>query len=134
MNAMFVEGLDKNLHINDPSQLNFGDELWHVGQGGVCDVQKPRFMGYFERIEDGKIFYCEHEVGELYSTSLKDHHILPNTYNNWYICKTEQDANDVYTYIKNEWDSNPAYDLARTAYEIRCNELDEMFNDIFSYR
>lgn len=131
---MFMPNVPKDLYISDPSQLTVGMTLWSVGQGGISTVQKPYETGIVIAInfttdvgftivpKEGWILMQSKGVytkNFLHGTSMLDHHILPQTYNNWYFCASLEAAEALYKFMKDEWNSNPSYEEAR-----RVRELD----------
>ncbi len=140
---MFIpDVITPDMHISDPSQLVPGMELWHVGQGGVCHVSEPHFQGTFVAVDKGR--NIGNEVidkegwilfnwpdGMLSDTSMLDCHILPQSYNNWYMCKSESDARAVFDALKAAWTANPLFEQERQAFDEQSRFWDDMFDDHF---
>lgn len=122
---MFIEGLDSNLYISDPSKLKVGMELWSVGQGGVSSVSKPYFQGIVVALNkktdckggiedrDNWILFKRPDSPHLSDTSMLDHHVVPQTYNNWYYCSSKNDADMVYQFMNGAWNNNSAFEQSR---------------------
>lgn len=125
---MHVEGLDSSLYISSPDQLTPGMELWEVGQGGVSRVCKPYFLGICVPGEEGRYAYKTPDRETVYTFSMLDKHILPQTYNNWYICSSEENAEKVYQFLKTAWETNPEYEEARLEFSHECDEMDRAFD------
>jgi len=124
---MFIPNVPA-VFISSPDQLVVGQELWSVGQGGITSIHKPRFLGKYVSqgfAERGEIGHYEEEPGfllylyggRLLSTSMLDQHILPQTYNNWYICTTQEDACTIYNHMKAVWDNDPAFEAQRNSFD-----------------
>lgn len=126
---MYIPNIPEELYISDPSQLVPGINLWSVGQGGVSKIQSPYFKGIVHSIDcsvdingnikphkDWIVFQSKSEYsGKImtHSTSMIDHHILPQTYNNWYMCDSLEKAEKIYILMQEEWNRNPEYESAR---------------------
>ena len=125
---MFIKNVP-NVFISDPSMLEIGMELWITGQGGMYKPQKPQYLGTVAVLDhilnsenkfvpDAGFFIIQKETRQTES-SYRDKHILPQEYNNWYVCKSEEDAQTIYEFIQNEWTREPAYEADRA----RFNQL-----------
>ena len=122
----FISDVPK-VYLSDPSEIEPGMQLWSVGQGGVSSVQTPYYKG--EVLAVGwRTGMCNVPikdadwallVGDSYMShvSYRDSHILLQQYNNWYLCDSQEKAQQVYDYIKTVWDSNPEYEARRKRYD-----------------
>lgn len=110
---MFIENVPVELYISDPSQLELGMRIWSVGQGGITSVNEPHDFGVITEVESSKtpnFFVHQHpRFNSGTEQSYRDHHIIPQTYNNWYICNDLDKANKLYEFLKTAWEANTGF-------------------------
>lgn len=140
---MFIQGVNPKLHISDPLQMVQGMDIWHVGQGGITNVSEPYFVGRLAGVDmhvspsnvpqeyPGFFMYQPPNWSHLSSSSMLDGHILPQTYNNWYYCSSEENARAIYDYMKGVWESDPAYEEQRQIdlHDSRWDFFDEYYDN-----
>lgn len=140
---MYIEGVNPDLYISDPSQLKVGMELWHVGQGGIGIISKPSMVGTVVGIHQGRscdnviadkkgwFTYNHAGLGWVVDDSMTDNHILPQTYNNYYYCSSEENALKIYEFLTDVWNSDPRYEEDRQEKILDGREWDSM--DSYDY-
>lgn len=99
------------VYISDPSQLRVGMVLWEVGQGGRTSVCLPAVLGLYHHTgEDGMMIFTDVNGKKNHSTChIGDKHLMPQQYNNWYLCRSRQDAMLIHEHIQNAWIHDPAF-------------------------
>lgn len=130
---MFIPNVPK-VYIADPAEMEPGMQLWSVGQGGVSTPSRPYYKGTLflldhidrhDRFEPNAGFFVfDYPDGLRSYSSYRDSHILPQEYNNWYLCSSKEAAEEVYGFIKHAWDTNPEYEKARKAYDEETRKWD----------
>lgn len=131
--SAFIENVPE-VYLSDPAMLEIGMEIWVVGQGGLTGVCEPYFEGRVKvldhSISDGMEpnlgFFVIERTGDgrpySFSRSYRDAHILPQTYNNWYVCSTKAAADIIYRFMVAEWDRSPVHERERERFSRRTRD------------
>lgn len=121
---MYVQGVPAHLHISESEQLVEGEELWFVGQGGISSVIEPELIGTFQGFDEDSFVLYETVEGERSRKSMRDCHVLPQQYNNWYLCTSQRLAYELYYVLKMLWDQDEKYERARQEFINQCDRME----------
>lgn len=107
-----------NMHINSIPQLtrSLGRKVWRAGQGGVREIIAPQCLGRLFSINHLNQMKFENGL----TLSIMDQNVIPNNYNNWYVCASEFQAEMLTKHIHRHWTSE--HEAKRLEYLADCDE------------
>jgi hypothetical protein len=131
---MHIPNVPPSLFISTPDELIrlIGQEIWSCGQGGITPIQEPYNMGKLTHVFFEKS-YAGFTTTRRIQVSLKDRHVQPQTYNNWYLCKSQSQAEELTKFLQTKWDTHPEYEAARQGYADECSWWDDIFDTFDNY-
>lgn len=102
--------IPQKLRISSLPELatRLGRPIWQAGQGGVSTIIEPEYFGTLAKISESNFWVNDCE----WSESLRDHNVPElNGYNNWYLCESQMQAEDLTIYMQQRW--NEAHEAER---------------------
>lgn len=111
--------INPKLYISSVPELacRLGREIWEAGQGGVTEIITPINLGILTELNHEGLFRTDKPFCKR---SLADRNIPLNPYNNWYLCESQMQAEDLTAYMKSQWTDR--HEAERLRYLADCDD------------